>query len=122
MVRRCIAATTAGVFLLLAACEHPNAPALALAPSPAAHATAAAAALGAPATDVQRASSALGARVAGWNQPQAFGGTPERAQTHPVVDAAAIAVKVTPENLPAVARALDQVLRRQGSSGQSVPR
>ncbi|MFL5385831.1 MAG: hypothetical protein ACJ8GN_25225 [Longimicrobiaceae bacterium] len=121
MVRRRIAATTAGVFLLLAACEHPNAPALALAPSPAAHATAAAAAVGAPATDAQRAASALGAVVAGWNQPQALGGVPERAQARPVVDAAAVAVKVTPENLPAVARALDQVLRAR-ASGQRVPR
>jgi hypothetical protein len=113
MARRRIKAAMGGVFLLLAACEHPNTLAPGLVPSPVAHATVAAEALGAPATDVQRASFGLGALVAGWNQPQAFGGVP-RAQARPVVDAEAVAVKVTPENLPAVARALDQMLRAKG--------
>ena len=121
MVRRRIAAATAGVFLLLAACEPRNALAPAFAPSPAAHATAAAAPLGAPATDVQRASSVLGALVAGWDQPQAVGSALERAQARPVVDAAALATTVTPENLPAVAWALDQRLRAK-APGQPAPR
>ncbi|HET7233488.1 MAG TPA: hypothetical protein VFJ16_25985 [Longimicrobium sp.] len=116
MIGRRTAAAAAGAFLLLAACEHPNAFAPARGPSLAEHA---AAALGAPATDVQRASSMLGARVAGWDQPQALGGAPEGVQARPLVDAAALAV--TPETLPAVARALDQRLRAT-APGQPVPR
>ena len=121
MVRLHIAGITAGVFLLLAACEQPNASAPALAPSPVAHATAAAAALGAPAADVQQASSVLGALVADWDRPQVVGSALERAQARPVVDAAALAATVTPENLPAEAWALDQRLRAK-APGQPAPR
>jgi hypothetical protein len=116
MVRKRMAAATAGVFLVLAACEHPDALAPALKPSPATHA---AAALGAPAADVQRASYVLAARVAGWDQPQALGNAPEGVQARPVIDAAALTV--TPETLPAVARALDRGLRAT-APGQPVPR
>lgn len=118
---RIVGAAPAALLVLLAACEHASLPGPALAPSLAARTSAAASAVGASPADVQRASAVLAARVAGWHQRQPYGAAPERSQTRAVIDAAAVAATVTPENLPAVARALDQVLRTR-SPDQPVPR
>jgi hypothetical protein len=118
---RIAGAAPAALLVLLAACEHVSAPGPALAPSLAARTSAAAAAVGAPPAEVQRASAVLAARVAGWDRPQPYGPAPERAQARAVIDAAAVAATVTPENLPAVARALDQALRTR-SPDKPVPR
>jgi hypothetical protein len=118
---RIVGAAPAALLVLLAACEHASAPGPALAPSLAARTSAAAAAVGAPPADVQRASAVLAARMAGWDRPQAYGPAPERPQARLVIDPAALAATATPENLPAVARALDQVLRTT-PRGKSDPR
>lgn len=122
MVRqRATALAPVAAVVLLAACEHPiTRPALA--PVPSAQTTAAADAVGAPGVDVQRASAVLAARMPkGWDRPEAYGSRRVRARAASVADAAAFAALVTPENLPAVARALDQLLRAT-TPGQPVPR
>jgi hypothetical protein len=77
---RIVGAAPAAFLVLLAVCEHASAPGPALAPSLAARTSAAAAAVGAPPADVQRASVVLAARMAGWDRPQAYGPAPERAR------------------------------------------
>lgn len=121
--RRLTVAASAGGFVLLAACEHSTAPVPALAPSLDARTMAAAATVGAPMADVQRASSALAAMVAERERAQADGGAvQERGQVRLLIDAAAaLAATTTPENLPAAARSLDQVLRTT-SPEKSIPR
>lgn len=102
---------------LLAACEHPGAPAPRLAPSPAANAAAAAEAVDAPAAGVQGAAAALANRVDGWNLPRAVDAAPGATRG----DGAALAASSSPENLAAARAALDAFLQASAAPAPKAP-
>jgi hypothetical protein len=118
--KRLTAVASVGGFVLLAACEQSITRGPVLAPAPNPQITAAADLVGAPRADVERASAVLAARVPGGaSRAEASGSPAARAQE--LVNAAAFAARTAPENLPAVARAVDEMLRLT-IPGQPVPR
>jgi hypothetical protein len=96
------------VLVLVTACDHlTSVRSLEVAPSPAAQAHAAAVMIGAPPAEVERASAALAATIAGWDQPQRQG----KRRTAPQTDVAALAAASNPAGFAAAMATLDSVVR-----------
>jgi hypothetical protein len=117
--KRVTAVAAVGAFVLLAACEQPITRGPVLAPTPNPQIARAADLLGVPRAEVERASAVLAARVRGGSSRAEASGSPRGAQE--LVNAAALAARTAPEDLPAVARVVDEMLR-VAVPGQPVPR